>query len=116
MGAIYYKNGVIRPVVAVITGAAVGRKGPIIQVGSAIGSTLGQIARMTLWQRITLVAAGAGAGIASAFNTPIGGVMFAIGAVSSLFVSARKIPFPGNRDSSSKRRGSNSRLRDSEFS
>jgi hypothetical protein len=112
MDAIYYKNGVIRPVVAVITGAAVGCKGPIIQVGSAIGSTLG----MALWQRITLVAAGAGAGIASAFNTPIGGVMFAIGAVSSLFVSARKIPFPGNRDSSSKRRGSNSRLRDSEFS
>jgi hypothetical protein len=112
MDAIYYKNGVIRPVVAVITGAAVGCKGPIIQVGSAIGSTLG----MALWQRITLVAAGAGAGIASAFNTPIGGVMFAIGGVSSLFVSARKIPFPGNRDSSSKRRGSNSRLRDSEFS
>jgi hypothetical protein len=111
MDAIYYKNGVIRPVVAVITGAAVGCKGPIIQVGSAIGSTLG----MALWQRITLVAAGAGAGIASAFNTPIGGVMFAIGGVSSLFVSARKIPFPGNRDSSSKRRGSNSRLRDSEF-
>jgi hypothetical protein len=58
MDAIYYKNGVIRPVVAVITGAAVGCKGPIIQVGSAIGSTLG----MALWQRITLVAAGAGAG------------------------------------------------------
>ena len=33
---------------------------------------------METWQRITLVAAGAGAGIAATFNTPIGGVMFAI--------------------------------------
>jgi chloride channel protein, CIC family len=88
MDAIYYKEGVIRPVVAVIkslasalsigTGAAVGREGPIIQIGSAIGSTLGQVIRMAPWQRITLVAAGAGAGIAATFNTPIGGVMFAI--------------------------------------
>jgi len=60
------------------TGAAVGREGPIIQIGAAIGSTLGQVVRMAPWQRITLVAAGAGAGIAATFNTPIGGVMFAI--------------------------------------
>jgi CIC family chloride channel protein len=88
MDAIYYHGGVIRPVVAVVkslasalaigSGAAVGREGPIIQIGSALGSTLGQIVRMPAGQRITLVAAGAGAGIASTFNTPIGGVMFAI--------------------------------------
>jgi len=88
MDAIYYKEGLIRPVVAVIkslasacsigTGAAVGREGPIIQIGAALGSTLGQIVHMAPWQRITLVAAGAGAGIAATFNTPIGGVMFAI--------------------------------------
>src|SRR5579862_1290917 len=88
MDAIYYKDGMIRPVVAVIkslasalsigTGAAVGREGPIIQIGAALGSTLGQIIQMAPWQRITLVAAGAGAGIAATFNTPIGGVMFAI--------------------------------------
>ncbi len=88
MDAIYYQAGVIRPVVAVVkslasalaigSGAAVGREGPIIQIGSALGSTLGQIVPMTAGQRITLVAAGAGAGIAATFNTPIGGVMFAI--------------------------------------
>jgi CIC family chloride channel protein len=88
MDAIYYKGGVIRPVVAVVkslasaiaigSGAAVGREGPIIQIGSALGSTLGQIVRMPPGQRIILVAAGAGAGIAATFNTPIGGVMFAI--------------------------------------
>src|SRR6516164_7142060 len=79
MDAIYYKGGVIRPVVAVVkslasaisigSGAAVGREGPIIQIGSALGSTVGQIVRM-LPGRITLVAAGAGAGIAATFNTP----------------------------------------------
>ena len=88
MDAIYYNSGRIRPVVAVIksvasalaigTGATVGREGPMIQIGAAVGSTLGQIVRMTPGQRITLVAAGAGGGIAAAFNTPIGGVLFAI--------------------------------------
>jgi chloride channel protein, CIC family len=88
MDAIYYKGGAIRPVVAVVkslasaiaigSGAAVGREGPIIQIGSSFGSTLGQLIRMNPAQRITLVAAGAGAGIAATFNTPIGGVLFAI--------------------------------------
>ena len=87
MDAIYYQRGVIRPVVAVAkslasalaigTGAAVGREGPIIQIGSALGSTVGQVVRMSMGQRIILVAAGAGAGIAATFNTPIGGVLFA---------------------------------------
>ena len=88
MDAIYYGEGVIRPVVAVVkslasavaigSGSSVGREGPIIQIGSALGSTVGQIIRMPAGQRIALVAAGAGAGIAATFNTPIGGVMFAI--------------------------------------
>jgi CIC family chloride channel protein len=88
MDAIYYGGGIIRPIVAVVkslasaiaigSGAAVGREGPIIQIGSALGSTLGQLVTMPPGQRITLVAAGAGAGIAATFNTPIGGVMFAI--------------------------------------
>ena len=88
MDAIYYKSGIIRPIVALVkslasaiaigSGAAVGREGPIMQIGSALGSTLGQIIRMLPGQRITLVAAGAGAGIAATFNTPIGGVMFAV--------------------------------------
>ncbi len=88
MDAIYYKGGAIRPVVAVVkslasavaigSGSAVGREGPIIQIGSALGSTLGQLIRVLPAERIILVAAGAGAGIAATFNTPIGGVLFAI--------------------------------------
>ncbi|HTT04682.1 MAG TPA: chloride channel protein [Steroidobacteraceae bacterium] len=88
MEAIYYRGGIIRPIVAVVksvasaiaigTGASVGREGPIIQIGSALGSTVGQLVRMAPGERIVLVAAGAGAGIAATFNTPIGGVLFAI--------------------------------------
>jgi CIC family chloride channel protein len=88
MDAIYYQRGVIRPVVAVIksiasalsigTGGAVGREGPIIQIGSSLGSTLGQLLHLTTSQRVTLIAAGTGGGIAATFNTPIGGVLFAV--------------------------------------
>ena len=88
MDAIYYHNGVIRPVVALIkslasalsigSGGSVGREGPIVQIGSSFGSTLGQIIAMPPWQRITLIAAGAGGGIAATFNTPIGGILFAV--------------------------------------
>jgi len=88
MDAIYYKRGVIRPVVAAIkalasaltigTGGSVGREGPIIQIGSGFGSTLGQILPVTEWQRMTLIACGAAGGIAATFNTPIGGVLFAV--------------------------------------
>ena len=88
MDAIFYNEGRIRPIVAIVkslasalaigSGSAVGREGPIIQIGSSIGSSLGGMLRLEAWQRITLVAAGAGAGIAATFNTPIGGVIFAI--------------------------------------
>ena len=87
MDAIYYNKSIIRPVVAVIkslasalsigSGGSVGREGPIIQIGSAFGSSVGQWLRIPAWQRTTLIAAGAGAGIAATFNTPIGGILFA---------------------------------------
>ncbi len=88
MDAIYYKAGVIRPVVVVVKalasaitigcGGSVGREGPIIQIGAAFGSSLAQWIRLPEWQRLGLIAAGAGAGIAATFNTPVGGVLFAI--------------------------------------
>lgn len=88
MDSIYYNKGIIRPIVAVIksiasalsigSGGSVGREGPIIQIGASFGSTIGQIIRMPAWQRITLIAAGTGGGIAATFNTPIGGVLFAV--------------------------------------
>jgi CIC family chloride channel protein len=88
MDAIYRKDGRIRPIVAVIkslasaisigSGGSVGREGPIIQVGAAFGSTVGQLVAMPARQRALLIAAGAGSGIAATFNTPIGGIVFAV--------------------------------------
>lgn len=49
-----------------------------MQIGSAFGSTLGQLISMSARRRIVLVAAGASAGIAATFNAPLGGVVFAI--------------------------------------
>ncbi|GKS69548.1 chloride channel protein [Nitrosomonas sp. PY1] len=88
MDAIFYKGGNIRGAVAVIkslasafsigTGAAVGREGPIIQIGAALGSAFSRMLGLTTTQKITLLSAGAGAGIAATFNTPLGGVLFAV--------------------------------------
>jgi CIC family chloride channel protein len=88
MDAIYRKDGLIRPIVAVIkslasalsigSGGSVGREGPIIQVGAAFGSMVGQVVAMPARQRALLIAAGAGGGIAATFNTPIGGIVFAV--------------------------------------
>jgi CIC family chloride channel protein len=58
-------------------GASVGREGPIAQVGGAIGSTVAQLRKLSPDRAKMLVAAGAGAGIATTFNAPIGGLMFA---------------------------------------
>ena len=87
MYAVYHNRGNVRGVVAVIkslasalsmgTGASVGREGPIIQIGSSFGSTFARLLKLTRPQKITLLSAGAGAGIAATFNTPLGGVLFA---------------------------------------
>src|ERR1700722_11331928 len=58
-------------------GASVGREGPIAQVGGAIGSAVAQLRKLSPDRGKVLIAAGAGAGIATTFNAPIGGLMFA---------------------------------------
>ncbi len=88
MDAIYYNDSKIRPVVGLVkaiasavcigSGGSVGREGPIIQIGASFGSTLGQILRLPPRQIVTLIAAGAGGGIAATFNAPLGGLIFAI--------------------------------------
>lgn len=88
MDAIYYRVGKIRPVVALVksvasaisigSGGSIGREGPIIQIGASFGSTVGQWMRVPAWQRVALIAGGAGGGIAATFNTPVGGVLFVI--------------------------------------
>ncbi len=88
MQAIILRGGRIRPRVAIAkitasalcigTGGSAGREGPIVQVGSALGSSLGQLLHFSDDQIKNLVACGAAAGIAATFNAPIAGVAFAI--------------------------------------
>jgi CIC family chloride channel protein len=88
MEAVALKQGVIRKrivaaktlasAVSIGTGASVGREGPIVQIGSAIGSTLGQILNVSRSRLRTMVGCGAAAGIAATFNAPVAGVLFSL--------------------------------------
>jgi len=64
--------------VCIGTGGSVGREGPIVQIGSAIGSSVGQLLKVSADRMRTLVGCGAAAGIAATFNAPIAGSMFAL--------------------------------------
>lgn len=86
MLAVAENGGRIRPPVTVVkafasavcigTGGSVGREGPIVQIGSAFASTLGQWVRMSETRLRIIVACGAAAGISATFNAPITGLFF----------------------------------------
>ncbi|MEO8748958.1 MAG: chloride channel protein [Allobranchiibius sp.] len=88
MVAVARQGGRIRPQVAVIKalasalciggGGSVGREGPIVQIGSALGSTLAQRCHLDERRIKLLVACGAAGGIAATFNAPLAGVFFAM--------------------------------------
>ena len=88
MQALVMNGGRIRPRVAIAkiiasalcigTGGSAGREGPIVQVGSALGSVTGQFLHLSDERIKNLVSCGAAAGIAATFNAPIAGVAFAI--------------------------------------
>jgi CIC family chloride channel protein len=59
------------------SGGSAGREGPIVQIGSSLGSTLGQRLRLSEEWTKTLLACGAAGGISATFNAPIAGVFFA---------------------------------------
>ena len=60
------------------SGGSVGREGPIVQIGSALGSWLARVFRMPESRVRAMVACGAAGGIAATFNAPIAGVFFAL--------------------------------------
>ncbi len=71
----------LKPVSAAIaigTGGPFGAEGPIIATGGAMGSVLGQVVRVTAKERKTLLAAGAAAGMAATFGSPISAVLLAV--------------------------------------
>lgn len=61
---------------SIASGASIGREGPLVQLSAMIASLLGRWRRVPTMQRRLLVACGAAAGIASAYNAPIGGALF----------------------------------------
>jgi chloride channel protein, CIC family len=121
MVAVAENGGRIRPQVSVVkalasavcigTGGSVGREGPIVQIGSAMASALGQRLRMPESRMRILVACGAAGGIAATFNAPVTGVFFGVEiilrevSVDALFpvllaamvADAVAIPFLGDR-------------------
>src|ERR1700759_3724863 len=86
MLAVAENGGRIRPPVTIVkalasaitigSGGSVGREGPIVQIGSALASTLGQWVRMSEHRLRIIVACGAAGGIAATFNAPITGLFF----------------------------------------
>jgi len=88
MEAVAMRGAKIRPRVAVVktiassicigSGGSTGREGPIIQIGAAVGSAIGQNLNLPPGGLRILLACGATAGIAATFNTPIAGVIFSI--------------------------------------
>ncbi len=88
MEAVALRSGQIRPRLVIVKsiasalsigcGGSVGREGPIVQIGSALGSTIGQLLKVSGGRLRTLVGCGAAAGIAATFNAPVAGAIFAV--------------------------------------
>jgi CIC family chloride channel protein len=86
MVAVAENGGRIRPPVALVkalasalcigSGGSVGREGPIVQIGSALASSLGQAVRVSETRLRIIVACGAAGGIAATFNAPLTGLFF----------------------------------------
>ena len=68
----------ISAAIAIGTGGPFGAEGPIIATGGALGSLAGQFLRVTTDERKTLLAAGAAAGMAATFGSPVSAVLLAI--------------------------------------
>ena len=78
--------------VTIATGGSVGREGPIVQIGSSLGSSLGQWLRVGQERLKVLVACGAAAGIAATFNAPIAGVMFTVEIILGNYAITTLVP------------------------
>jgi len=102
MESVAIRGGSIRPrvvlskalaaAVTIGSGGSAGREGPIVQIGSAIGSALGQFLAVSSGKLRTFVACGAAAGIAATFNAPIAGSLFAVEIILGDFAVAQFSP------------------------
>lgn len=95
MLAVALQGGRMRPVIVVVkavasaltigSGGSVGREGPIVQIGAALGSSIGQYLKMPEARIKNLVAAGAAGGISATFNAPFAGVFFSLEVIMGEF-------------------------------
>lgn len=69
---------IIGGVLAIGAGMSLGREGPSVQIGACVGQGLSQTSRRTRFESRILMTAGAGAGLAAAFNAPLAGVIFGL--------------------------------------
>jgi CIC family chloride channel protein len=102
MEAVALKDGLMRvrvvfakafaSAVSIGSGGSVGREGPIVQIGSAMGSAVGRLMRLSGARLRTLVACGAAAGIAATFNAPMAGTLFSLEIILSEFAASQFIP------------------------
>lgn len=69
---------IIASAVSIGSGGSAGREGPIVQAGAAVGSAIGRFFNESTDILRMLVACGAAGGIAASFNSPLGGVVFAL--------------------------------------
>lgn len=76
----------------IATGGSVGREGPIVQIGSSLGSTFGQWLKVGKDRLKVLVACGAAAGIAATFNAPIAGVLFSVEIILGNYAITTLVP------------------------
>ncbi len=88
MDAVITKGGLIRKRVTFLaalnsgttigSGGSAGKEGPIVQIGAAIGSTIGQLLHVSQQRMRVLVGCGTAAGLAAVFNAPLAGVLFTV--------------------------------------
>jgi len=65
-------------VISIGSGLALGREGPTVQMGGAVGDAISDWLKVSPRERLTLISAGAGAGLAAAFNAPLSGLIFVL--------------------------------------
>ena len=65
-------------IVAIGSGLALGREGPTVQMSGTVGDAVARWLKVSERERLTLISAGAGAGLAAAFNVPLSGLLFVL--------------------------------------
>lgn len=102
MVSVALKNGIMKPrtiflralasAITIGSGGSAGREGPIVQIGSAIGSSLGQMFKLHGDKIKVLLGCGAAGGIAATFNAPLAGVFFSMEIILGDFTAATVTP------------------------